>query len=143
MQNKVKQFVDISFVYEKKLHKVVSATVVNNRCVIKTNRQTFVKLESEIDDFWEEIDIRELSKLEEKEPWLPSNEVVKKGQVRQAEVIKSNDLSVRITSKLEAVFDEISLNPSEETYKKASAMVAASNAIVNVQMANYKYLTLK
>jgi hypothetical protein len=83
----VSQFVDSIFSYEGKQHKVKSASVVNNRLVVKTDRQTFVKLESEI--------------------------------------------------------DEISSNPSEEMYKKASAMVAASNAIVNVQLANYKYLTLK
>lgn len=143
MQNKVNQFIDSRFVYEKKLHKVESVKVVNHKAVIKTDRQTFVKLESELDDFLEEIDFRELSQLEQKEPWLPSNEVVKKEHVHQVEIIKSNNLSARITSKLEAIFDEISANPSEEMYKKASAMVSTSNAIVNVQMANYKYLTLK
>lgn len=143
MELVVSQFVDSIFSYEGKQHKVKSASVVNNRLVVKTDRQTFVKLESEIDDFLDKIDFRELSKLEEKESWLPSNDVAKKEYVHQAEIVKSNDLSSRITQKLEAVFDEISSNPSEEMYKKASAMVSASNAIVNVQLANYKYLTLK
>jgi len=143
MQSKVNQFIDKNFVYEGKLHKVQSVKIVNHKAVIKTDRLTFVKLESELDDFMAEIDFKELSKLEEKEAFIPVNHVAKKEHVYQAEIIKTNTLSMRITDKLEAVFDEISNNPSEEAYKKASAMVSASNAIVNVQMANYKYLTLK
>lgn len=144
MQSKVNQFIGIScFVYEKKLHKVESVTVVNNRLVIKTNRQTFVKLESEIDDFYEAIDIRELSKLEEKVPWLPSNDVIAEATPLQKEIIATNERSNRISDKLEAVFNELSENPSDDLYKKAAAMVNTSNAIMNMQVANYKFLSLK
>jgi len=143
MQNKVNQFIGISFVYEKKLHKVESVKIVNHKAVIKTDRQTFVKLESELDDFLEEIDFRELSKLEQKEPWLPAKEGVREMTVLEAEIIHTNSQSRRITDKLESVFNELAICPKEETFKKAKAMVDASNAIVNMQLANYKYLTLK
>ena len=75
--------------------------------------------------------------------WKPSKEVVTEPTALQTEIIKTNQLSRRITDKLEAVFNELAEGPGEETYKKAAAMVNASNAIMNMQVANYKFLTLK
>jgi hypothetical protein len=144
MQSKFNQLVGKSFVYKSKFYEVLDVKDVFGKIAIITNGRTFSKLENDFDEFMNEIDFRDLSNLEKKESWIPStNEFVKKDHVHHAEIMKANDLSGRMTEKLEAVFDEISNNPSEEIYKKASAMVAASNAIVNVQMANYKYLTLK
>jgi len=138
MQSKFGQLVNKSFVYQNKTHKVLDVKDIYGKIAIITDRQTFSKLESDFDAFMEEIDVRELSVFEEKVV------VVRKEHVYQGEIIKANNLSARITEKLEAVFDELSgEKPSEETFKKASAMVGISNAVVNVQMANYKFLTLK
>lgn len=149
MQSKIDQFVGISFFYKNKKHKVEFAKEVNGRAVIKTDVQSFVKLESELTYFWTEIEIINPNNFKEnylaKELLENKNkpELVKREIVCYAEIVKANDISFRITEKLEAVFDLLAENPSDETYKKAKAMVDASNAIVNVQLANYKFLTLK
>ena len=139
MQSKFNQLVNKSFVYQNKTHKVLEVKDIYGKIAIITDKQAFSKLESDFDDFMEEIDVREMSVFEEKAVAKQQP----KGHVYQAEIIKANNLSARITDKLEAVFDELANKPSEETFKKANAMVSASNAIVNVQMANYKFLTLK
>lgn len=137
MQSKFSQLVNKSFVYQNKTHKVLDVKDIFGKIAIITDRQTFSKLEIDFDAFMEEIDVRELSGFEEKAV------VVRKEHVYQAEIITANNLSARITNKLEAVFNELSDKPSEEIFKKAAAMASASNAIVNIQMANYKFLTLK
>lgn len=137
MQSKFNELINKSFVYKNKTHKVLDVKDIFGKIAIITDGPTFSKLESDFDDFMEEIDLREITNIEQ------SIVVRKTDHVHNVEILKAKHLSARITDKLEAVFDLISINPTEENYKKASAMVAASNAIVNVQLANYKFLTLK
>ena len=134
-----------SFLLNKKVHKVMSAKVVNDRAVIKTNLQSFVKLPSELDAFFESIVLVEKTYEVAEDSYLPSKEVVLKATPIQQEIIENNARSRRVTDRLEDIFNEISSQNkiSEETYKKARAMVDASNAIVNMQMVNYKFLALK
>ena len=136
MQSRFYELVDKSFVYKGKTHQVLDVKDIFGKIAIITDRQTFSKLESEFDDFMDMIDVREIMAIEK-------SVIYRKEHVYQAEIVKANVLSARITDKLEAVFDELAAGPSDETYKKAKAMVDASNAIVNMQMVNYKFLALK
>lgn len=134
-----------SFLLNGKVHKVMSVKIVNSRAVIKTNLQSFVKLPSELDVFFDSIVFIEKAICHSKNDKLPSKEVVRKATPMQEEIIENNARSRRVTDRLEDIFNEISSQNkiSEETYKKAKAMVDASNAIVNMQMVNYKFLALK
>jgi len=126
----------------------VSCKTVVSNLMILTNKKTIQVPVDRFVDFYQKVEANCYVPQDEnvaKELLKQRNfgDVSKKEHVHQAEIIKVNGVSARITEKLEAVFDLLAENPNEETYKKAKAMVDASNAIVNVQMANYKFLTLK
>jgi len=134
MKKILEDFADASFAFEGKKYKVVKAKIINNIAVIQTDRVTFSKTASELQSFYNEVEFIAAE----------ADVVVAQSPVLNAEVIQTNKLSNRLTDSLEAVFNEIANGAaSDEIYKKADAMVKASNAIINVQMANYKYLTLK
>lgn len=133
------------FTFEKKEYKVTGVSVKFEKAVIKTDKgRTWVFYPHELPVFMDKITIINPDVLiSEKSEWMPSKEVVSTQTPLQTEIILNNQQSRRITDKLEDVFNELSSDPNEETYKKARAMVDASNAIVNMQLANYKFLTLK
>lgn len=145
MQTILNKLNDKSFRLGGKVHKVMLTKIVNERAVIKTNLQSFVKLPSELDAFFDSIEIVDKTPVRYKNDNLPSKEVVQKATPMQEEIIENNARSRRVTDRLEDIFNEISSQNriSEETYKKCRAMVDASNAIVNMQMVNYKFLALK
>jgi len=140
----VNELIDKIFSFENKEYKVTKVSVKFQKAVIETDKRTFVWFPHELKDFMEKIVlINPDSLVSEKEEWMPSNEVVSEITPLKAEIIHTNAQARRITNKLEDVFNELATAPTEKTYKKAKAMVDASNAIVNMQLANYKFLSLK
>jgi len=132
------------FTFENKRYKVTETSIKSEKAVIITDKRSWVLYSHELDAFMDKVSgITYTDSVGKKEPWLPSNEIVSEMTPLKAEIIHTNEQSRRITDKLEAVFNELSTDPKEETYKKARAMVDASNAIVNMQLANYKFLSLK
>ena len=156
MQNKLNQFVGERFIFSTLEYKVLEVKIVNQKAAIKTDRRTFVFLESELDDFMEAIkfvDIENFPKkaVEQKKElqvqtiWSQeqsAQELVKPSPL-QAEIVVAESNAQKVSNKLMEVFDSLADNPTEETYKKAQAMVNVSNSIVAVQMAQIKFLSLK
>lgn len=142
----VNELIDKVFTYENKKYKVLSVDVKNQKAIILTDRRTFVFLSGELNDFMDKIIVLNPS-VESLEVFKPigyqKKELVSDMTVLKAEIIHNNAQARRITDKLEIVFNELSVDPKEATYKKARAMVDASNAIVNMQLSNYKFLSLK
>ena len=136
----VNELIDKIFYFQDKKYKVIEVSVKFQKAVIKTDKKTFVWFPHELKDFMDKIAIVDNV---DKTEFLPSNDVVDELTPLKAEIIHANQQARRITDKLEAVFNEMALEPNEKTYKKARAMVDASNAIVNMQLANYKFLSLK
>lgn len=156
MQNKLNQFVGERFIFSTLEYKVLEVKIVNQKATIKTDRRTFVFLESELDDFMEVIkfvDVENFSKksIEPKKElhvqtiWSQEQNIqqVAKYSPLQAEIVVAESNAQKVSNKLMEVFNLLADSPTEETYKKASAMVNLSNSIVNVQMAQIKFLSLK
>jgi hypothetical protein len=156
MQNHHNKLVGKAFRYCGLLYEVQEIKVVNQKSVIKTNRQTFVKTQSELDAFMDDIEIVRVDKssavvkgannsldIMERKEWKPSDAMVIKSSPLQAEIVVAESNASKVSSKLMEVFDSLADNPTEETYKKAAAMVNVSNSIANVQMAQIKFLMLK
>lgn len=158
MKEKLKLFEDAIFLWNGREYKVMNAKILDHKASIITNRQTFVKYESELDSFINEITFIDKSNT------LDSSEVVVKKEedrkklveetkkegvviyqsVHHAEIIGANERALRISEKLESVFDEISAGCADDKLlKKADAMLKVSNAIVNNEMMRFKYLNLK
>jgi hypothetical protein len=141
----IEDFKDAAFMYEGKKYIVIAAKINGAKAIIKTNKRTFVFLESEFQAFYDEItfvpvvDVKKELNPIQVQPYV---EITSKSTSLNAEVIQANSLSNRIVTKLEVMFDELSNSPTEESYKKAKSMVDTSNAIMNVMAQNYKYLTL-
>ena len=141
MQTILNKLINKSFYFESKKYNVIEASEKLGKAVIKTDKRHFILYPDELTDFMVKITIVTFDSV--KDSFLPSNELVAEATPLQKEIIHTNEQSRRITDKLEAVFNELANSPKEETYKKAKAMVDASNAIVNMQLANYKFLSLK
>lgn len=156
MQNKLNQFIGKKFIFSTLKYKVLEVKIVNQKAAIKTDRRTFVFLESELDDFIEAIrffevedsklnDVVVTSPLEVQRIWSSEDEIGKAVQSSplQAEIVIAESNAQKVSNKLMEVFETLAESPSEETYKKAAAMVNVSNSIVAVQMAQIKFLSLK
>lgn len=129
----IEDFKEAAFIYEGTRHQVEKAKIINNIAVIKTNHKTFSWTATELQQFYDEVSFVAVE----------AGVAVAKSNMLNAEIIQVNTLSARLTHSLETVFNELSSGKAtNETFKKAEAMVKASNAIINVQMANYKYLNL-
>jgi hypothetical protein len=144
MQALLNKLENKSFKLNNKTHKVMSTKIVDNKAVIKTNLQSFVKLPSELDVFMESIEIVQNTIVGIKSTPCSVKDMIPMATPIQEEIIENNARSRRVVDRLEDVFNELSSSNkiSEETYKKAAAMVSASNAIVQMQMINYKFLAL-
>jgi hypothetical protein len=156
MQNKLNQFIGERFIFSTLEYKVLEVKIVNQKAAIKTDRRTFVFLESELTDFMESIKFLDVENFDKKavEPkkelqvetiWSQEQNVpeVAKTSVLQAEIVMAESTAHKVSNKLMEVFEMLANSPTEETYKKAAAMVNVSNSIVNVQMAQIKFLSLK
>lgn len=142
----VSELIDKIFIYEGKKFKVSSVDVKNQKAVIVTDKRTFVFTSEGLNIFMDKIIVLNdsLNSVEViKKTGYQSKELVADMTVLKAEIIHSNAQSRRITDKLEAVFNELSANPKEETYKKARAMVDTSNALCSMQLVNLRFLSLK
>lgn len=135
----IEEFTNATFLYAGKKHIVKEVKMTGGNIVIKTNRQTFVKTPTELKEFYDEVKFVKSDAVAVGKEFVP---IVSKSTSLNAEIIQANSLSSHLTSKLKSVFDQLSDATTEETYKKASAMVKTSNAIAKIQMTNYKYLTL-
>ena len=142
----IEDFQNAAFTYEGKKYVVISAKINSAKAIIKTDKRTFVFLESEFKEFYDAItfvpvlDVKKELNPMQVQPYV---EITSKSTSLHAEVIQANQLSVRLTDSLEEIFREIAYgDPGEKTFRKAEAMVRATNAIVAVQLANYKYLAL-
>ena len=137
MQDKIDLITGKSFMMDRLLYKCEFAKKLSQNLIIKTNRKTIVLEPKEIEIFFNLIEfvgpVNDSANIDK----MPISTVV------NVEIKKANELASDMTSKLKAIFDVLAEEPSAATFKKADAMVKASNAIVNVQMANYKYLLLK
>jgi hypothetical protein len=157
MKEKLKLFENATFLWGGREYVVRNTKIIDLKASIFTDRQTFVKYESELDSFLNEIKFIDKSVsvqsefLVEKE--LQRQEVVQEikeqgiaivQSVHHAEIMDANNRAIRISDKLEDVFNEISSGDfDDQKYKKAEAMVKLSNAIVGNEMTRFKYLTLK
>lgn len=141
----IENFVNTAFTYEGKKYVVTYAKIIGAKAIIKTDKRTFVFLESEFKAFYDVIvfvpvvDVQKEFKPTQVQPYV---EITSKSTSLNAEVIQANSISNRVISKLEMMFDELSNSPTEETYKKAKSMVDTSNAMMNVMAQNYKFLSL-
>lgn len=157
MKEKLELFENATFLWGGREYVVRNTKIIDLKASIFTDRQTFVKYESELDSFLNEIKFIDKSVsvqsefLVEKE--LQRQEVVQEikqqgiaivQSVHHAEIMDANNRAIRISDKLEDVFNELSSGEfDEKKYKKAEAMVKLSNAIVSNEMTRFKYLTLK
>lgn len=147
MQNILNKLNGKAFKYCGKTYVVKSTKIVNQKAVVLTDSQSFVKTTSELEAFMEDIEFVKIEKTNENlsaaKAYVPSNEMVLKSSPLQAEIIVAESNTQKVSNKLMEVFELLSENPTEDTYKKAAAMVNVSNSIVAVQMAQIKFLTLK
>jgi len=139
MQSKLDQL-GKAFIKDKKTYVIDSTAVKMAKAYIYTDRKTFVLYENELDELIACVEVCEVPE-ELSNQSLQAKPMFLNAAIGQ-QISRQNTLSNRMSTKLEEVFDELSGNPSEETYKKAKSMVEVANSIVNVSMANYKYLTL-
>lgn len=140
MEQKLQQFENKAFVWQKKTYIVKQVFIKNLRAIIVTNRRSFVWFESQLDHFMTEIVF-----LENTPELAVKNQNMMLGvseDVIECEIIEQNGLAARLTEKLEGMFDLVETDSSDETLKKAKSMVDIANAIVNVQNANYRFLML-
>jgi len=140
MQNKLNQLMNKRFLFENKQFEVLETKIVNYKATILTDRRTFVFFEKELDAFMDDIEFVKGDKvsfvpakkdIDTKTSFLNDNTAKESHDV---EIMQSADVQAKMIDKLMAVFDEISKNPTEETYKRAKAMVDVSGAVVNVQV---------
>jgi hypothetical protein len=142
MQNLLNKLNGKSFKYCGKTYTVKNTKIVNQKGVVLTDSQSFVKTNSELEAFMEDIEFVKLDKKDLLE-FIPSSELVAKSSPLQAEILVAESNAQKVSNKLMEVFNSLADNPSEDTYKKAAAMVNVSNSIVAVQMAQIKFLSLK
>lgn len=148
MQKNLNKFNGKAFCYCGKVYVVKNTKIVNYKAVILTDAQSFVKTESELDAFIDDIEFVSLKKNDISAPKsIVDMAIIKSTPVKnnalQAEIISAESNSQKVSNKLMKMFDLISDSPTEETYKQAEAMVKISNSIVNIQTAQMKFLSLK
>lgn len=113
------------------------------RYTIYTDKRTFVKTESEYNAFLDDIKLIQKEKMNQKQPESDTKNTPSVVQSIKAEIIESNSVNKRMSDSLMEVFETLSKNPNDNDFKKADAMVKVANAVVGVQMAQFKYLNLK
>lgn len=145
LKEKINLFVAGSeFVFEGKSFTIEKNEIKLEKAVISTDKRTFVFYENELDEFIEKITfIEKVPAIQGVSQELPVVKVDNVNLAIKAEIITSNQRANRISEKLEAMFDKLTDNPSDETLKQAKAMQDLSNSIVNVEMMKFKLLTAK
>lgn len=159
MQNTINKLNGKSFRYCGKVYTVKSTKIVNYKAVIMTDSSSFVKTESELSAFMDDIEFVKKDDLKVDKSFVSTlnpvltakiqkakevnNSLPEKISPLQVEIIAAETATQKVSNKLMEVFESLCDNPTDDTYKKAAAMVNVSNSIVNIQMAQIKYLSLK
>lgn len=149
MQNKIDSLVGRNFIFSTLKYKVKKAKIINGNAVIITDRKPFNFYPGEFNDWYQKIQICEDSEDKISVPskvvsdWIPPVKIENVPSPLQAEIVVAESNSQKVSNKLMEVFEALSDKPTEATYKKASAMVNVANSIVNIQMAQIKFLSLK
>lgn len=164
MQKTINKLNGKSFRYCGKVYKVKSTKLVNYKAVIMTDSSSFVKTESELSAFMDDIEFVKKEDLKVDKSFVSTmeprgelrdkrdfelkakevnNSLPEKTSPLQVEIIAAETATQKVSNKLMEVFESLCDNPTDDTYKKAAAMVNVSNSIVNIQMAQIKYLSLK
>ena len=140
LQEKINQFVGAAFQWEGRTYNVQKALVKEMKAIIFTDHRTFAYYESEFDDFI----LKVVFLTPSDKPVLSAAGALpeRHSTLNIPEVISVSNRADRLSDGLEAIFNQLTQNPSDEVLKKAKAMVDVSNAIVNVEMVRYKCLTL-
>jgi hypothetical protein len=136
MLENLKELQGKAFIFKKTKYKVETTKMVKDVAVIRTDRMTFTFLKSAFETWLDEILILEDTPGEAnvtRKEWIPAEVIPAKTTGLQTELIASENNAVKVSNKLMEVFDTISNNPTEEAYKKASAMVQVANSIINAQ----------
>jgi hypothetical protein len=166
--DKIKHLENQEIIFSKIRYKVTELKEVTGRLVIKTDKRTFTFYPSEVDDWLEFVAIVDLKKEKEidfdkryeasvaiakkaaEAQVVPDTlhvvrhpEKVAKNEPLQAEIMQSNQMTANVSDKLFEMFEKLANEPSESDYKKATAMVSVSHAIINAQLTQLKFLTLK
>lgn len=162
MQSNLDKLKEKSFKYCGKSYTVKELKIVNSRAVILTDRQTFVKTSTELSAFMDNIEFVKVLKPADvvpsliKEVYNDSVDVVKGNilpppvdlvpEIAVAlvpEIVVAKGNAEKVSDKLMEMFEKLSDKPTKGTYEQATAMVNMANSIVNVQMAQIKFLALK
>jgi hypothetical protein len=147
MQNELNKLNGKSFKYCGKIYTVKETKIVNGKAAILTNGQTFIKSEVQLKAFIEDIEFVKKETIADdssETKAISAMQLLKQDiKVFNAEVLAAETVAQKLSNKLMEVFDSLSDKPDEATYKKASAMVQVSNSIVNIQVAQIKFLSLK
>jgi hypothetical protein len=159
--DKVKHLEGKEIIFSKIRYKILELKNVSGWLVIKTDKRTFNFYPAEIDDWLSAIEVVDIEKEKETVsdklyqetitkytpdlPQLPVASLAAKEHVKAipAEIISTNSVTGKVADKLFEMFEILSGEPSESNYKQAKAMVEMSNAIVNTQLAQLKFITLK
>jgi hypothetical protein len=132
-----------SGVYTCKAVKQIKSSPI---CVIKTDRQTFSLLPSQVDEFIDALRYCMPSVAIEPETteMVPVAHINSEmAEIVGVEIMKAGGMLGRVSSKMERMFDILADEPSQEQMKQADAMVKASNAIVAMTMGSFKIATYK
>lgn len=151
---KISELENREFVLDKVRYRVISVRKVQGRDVVLTDKRTFTFFPTETADWLEKIEVVDLvAEQQQKDAALyektvgikkePDAVAVMQPKALPAEIIHSTSMTEKVSGKLFEMFEKLSDNPSEEDYKKATAMVNVSNAIVNAQVTQLKFLMLK
>ena len=147
MNELINLFDDAIFEYQEVEYRVKTAKLVNLKAVIITDKKPFNFYDSEFKEFIEnvrfvgKVSLTPVKVIVVQEPTV---EVEKYVNVHHAEIMDANNRAVRISEKLEMMFNELSNGaPDDKKIKKADAMTKLSNAIVSSEMMRFKYLNLK
>ena len=149
MQNRIDSLVGRSFIFSTLKYKVKKAKIINGNAVIITDRKPFNFYPAEFNDWYRNIQICEDSEDKIMVPskvineWIPPVKIENVPSPLQVEIVVAESNAQKVSNKLMEVFETLAESPTEETYKKAAAMVNVSNSIVAVQMAQIKFLSLK
>jgi hypothetical protein len=136
MLENLKELEGKAFVFNKIKYNVETTKMVKDVAVIRTDRKTFTFLPSAFETWLGEVLIFEDTPGEAnvtRKEWIPAAIIPAKITGLQTELIASENNAVKVSNKLMEVFETLSSNPTDEAYKKASAMVQVANSIINAQ----------
>jgi hypothetical protein len=126
-----------SFLFEKRRYDVTKTKFQELKFMIFTKQRTFVYYETEFDEF-----VTKTEFLFNVGPGIAAPAV--SNNIYEAEIIRVSDRSLRISEKLEDLFNDIYKSDNDDVkIKKAASLVQISNAIVANEVARFRFLNLQ